>query len=485
MFESFFNKSQEIHAIANFKGQFEKVNGMFCDVLGYTEEELLSQPFLNFVHPDDIEKTLKETEKLQSDETNVSLTFNNRYRKKDGSYVRFYWYGYSDLKDELIYCTVRLSLGNIEFKGSSIWESYVKGIKEIVSVINEEGLMLFVNRVAEDYRGTKTIDDFLGKTTEEVWGPKISEQIIRRIKFTKDTGKSYIYTLELPDGKEFLSQYIPYYEDETFIGAIVKSQSLDSEFNQGIDALAFEKLEEKLAEKNKLLLQRNTDLQHFAHAAAHNLKSPLNNAIGLFQMAKDLGGFKENIDLIETAFESIEIAVERIQKLNAILHSNELSARVKKYIKVTEELSKIVDSVKKEMQIGEEISVDYSECKLDLIHFSGTHFETVFYNLISNSIKYRSEDKPLELKLQSGVTDESAPFISVKDNGIGFDAEKLGRKIFNIYERLNHTQEGDGVGMFLVKQIVDNYASHITVESEVGKGSSFTIYFKNENLPSS
>jgi PAS domain S-box-containing protein len=103
--EQFFNLSLDMLCISNIEGFFTTVNPAFTSALGYSEDELLSTPILDFVHPDDITKTVEEFTKLNLGQD--SLSFENRYRHKDNSYLHFSWNSYRDNSSGLIYSVAR------------------------------------------------------------------------------------------------------------------------------------------------------------------------------------------------------------------------------------------------------------------------------------------------------------------------------------------------------------------------------------------
>ena len=105
IYEKFFNLSIDMLCIANTKGYFKTVNPSFTQVLGYSEEELLSAPIFDFLHPDDVDKTAQELAKLSSGLD--SLFFENRYRHKNNHYLTFSWNGYIDGDSGLIYAVAR------------------------------------------------------------------------------------------------------------------------------------------------------------------------------------------------------------------------------------------------------------------------------------------------------------------------------------------------------------------------------------------
>ncbi len=105
MQRQFFELSRDLHCLAGFDGFFKQVNSSFCRVLGYSEAELLSRPFVEFVHIDDVAATLAEVGRLS--QGNPTVQFTNRYRKRDGEWCRLEWTAVPCLTEGLIYATAR------------------------------------------------------------------------------------------------------------------------------------------------------------------------------------------------------------------------------------------------------------------------------------------------------------------------------------------------------------------------------------------
>ncbi len=103
--ERFFNFAVDMLCIADTKGYFRRVNPSFTRVLGYTAEELLARPFVDLVHPDDREQTLAEVGKLASGQ--ITLSFENRFLAKDGSYKYLHWTSYPESETGLLYSVAR------------------------------------------------------------------------------------------------------------------------------------------------------------------------------------------------------------------------------------------------------------------------------------------------------------------------------------------------------------------------------------------
>nr|WP_278251844.1 HAMP domain-containing sensor histidine kinase [Sabulibacter ruber] len=105
---------------------------------------------------------------------------------------------------------------------------------------------------------------------------------------------------------------------------------------------------------------------------------------------------------------------------------------------------------------------------------------SVFYNLISNAIKYRSQERPLQVDLNCFGDEQKGIIISFSDNGSGFDAQKEKKNLFKLYKRFHPKQEGRGMGLYLVKNHIEAMGGRIEVSSKVGIGTSFLIHLPQE-----
>jgi signal transduction histidine kinase len=110
------------------------------------------------------------------------------------------------------------------------------------------------------------------------------------------------------------------------------------------------------------------------------------------------------------------------------------------------------------------------------VRFSRKNLKSILYNLLSNAVKYRSPDRAPHVRL-SCRTEEGYYVLTVADNGLGMDMSQE-EKIFALFKRLHAHVEGTGIGLYIVKKIVENAGGRIEVESQVGVGSTFRVYLK-------
>ncbi len=239
---------------------------------------------------------------------------------------------------------------------------------------------------------------------------------------------------------------------------------------------------EELAESNGQLLRTNADLDNFIYTASHDLKAPIHNIEGLMKvLIRSLPPESMQSETIATTAHLIAQSVERFKR--TIFHLTEVSKLQKEVNQpiILVPLSGVLEEVLLDLAplieaSSARVEVNVRECPA--IEFSEKNLRSILYNLLSNAIKYRSLDRPPLVKVSCQA--QAAYYVlTVADNGLGMDlsGDKL-EKLFGMFKRLHAHVEGTGVGLYMVKRMVENAGGRIEVESEVGVGSVFKVYFK-------
>ena len=120
---------------------------------------------------------------------------------------------------------------------------------------------------------------------------------------------------------------------------------------------------------------------------------------------------------------------------------------------------------------GAQLDIDLNEGVA--VRFLEKNLRSLLYNLLSNAVKYRAPTRPARVLLRA-YPEGAHVHVTVQDNGLGIDAAGQ-RRLFGLFERLHDHVEGSGIGLFMVKKMVENAGGHITVESELGVGSTFSV----------
>ena len=154
--ERFFNITPSLLCVAGFDGYFKRLNPSFSQILGFTNEELLAEPFINFVHPEDRAATIAEVEGVIQGKTTIA--FENRYRTKDGNYRWFLWTASSYVEEQVIYAAARdisdRKQTEIQLQQERDFTAAVLDtVGALVTVLNRQGQIVSFNRTCEQISG--------------------------------------------------------------------------------------------------------------------------------------------------------------------------------------------------------------------------------------------------------------------------------------------------------------------------------------------
>lgn len=245
---------------------------------------------------------------------------------------------------------------------------------------------------------------------------------------------------------------------------------------------------EQLELKNKDLINMNIELQSFAYISSHDLQEPLRKIQTFASRLADLDD--QNISAkAKTYLNRIEISAKRMQTLiQDLLAYSRTNSADRVFVKTNLD------------EIAEEIQSDFSERIEEtnaIIDFDSLgeatvipfQFRQLLHNLIGNSLKFSKKGEPPYIKVKANrikgkeikipVTYPEKMYyqLTISDNGIGFD-DAYKERIFEVFQRLNTESEfsGTGIGLAIVKKIVENHKGVITAHSEKGKGATFEIY---------
>ena len=236
-------------------------------------------------------------------------------------------------------------------------------------------------------------------------------------------------------------------------------------------------LANELAATNQQLTRTNVDLDTFIYTASHDLKTPITNIEGLLFT---LRGELPEIDAASEAAYILDLmqdSVERFQQ--TIGHLTNVSKMQREYDQPTSPvpLAPVIQGVRLDLapllrESGGRFDVDVRA--VPTVMFSEKNLRSVVLNLLSNALKYRHPDRPPVVRVRARL-DGAYAVLEVRDNGLGLDTGRE-TQLFAMFQRLHTHVEGSGVGLYMVKRMVENTGGKITVESTVGEGATFTVF---------
>jgi signal transduction histidine kinase len=182
----------------------------------------------------------------------------------------------------------------------------------------------------------------------------------------------------------------------------------------------------------------------------------------------------EKLKIMEHVLISVGKMDDLLKDLNIILYSQSALNKNKEKINIEQIISSILDILNQQIiEAQAEIIIRISDDSQE-VYTIKAYMESILYNLINNAIKFKSSQRPLQLKITSERIMNQL-FIKVVDNGIGIDLVAHGKNIFGLYKRFHLASEGKGLGLHMTKIQVEALGGKIKVESEIGAGTTFTI----------
>lgn len=239
----------------------------------------------------------------------------------------------------------------------------------------------------------------------------------------------------------------------------------------------------KMEDERNLLLTEltriNNHIKKLSYTTSHDLRSPVNNLLAIFSIM-DVSKIEdpETLNLIEM----LKLVTENLKEtlndyVNIMIQGDKTNTQVEE-IDFTESLATVIFSVNSLIQTSQAvINTDFSQLKK--VNFNKTYLESIFLNLITNSIKYAKPGHAPNISIHSRKTDGIDQLI-FSDKGIGFDMELVKDKIFGLHQKFNNHIDSKGIGLYLVNNHVTSLGGKIDVESKINEGTTFIISFKKE-----
>jgi PAS domain S-box-containing protein len=307
-------------------------------------------------------------------------------------------------------------------------------------------------------------EQFLGRTIRDVLPGSVANQTMFAIERALDSGHVHAFEYQLlqdNQNKTFEARITPLSADTVL--AIVREVSLQKWI---------------LGERERLIMEleaKNAELERFTYTASHDLKSPLITIKGFLGFLRE-DAERGNLKRLESDIQRIGDAADKMQGLlNDLLELSRIGRVVNQSqsVDVTAMIAEVLELLHGRIY-GRAVPIRVSvEEHLPQVVGDRPRLLEVWQNLIDNAAKFMGHQSDPYIEIgQAGRAEDGSPIFFVRDNGMGIDP-KFKDRIFGLFDKLDPRTEGTGIGLALVKRIIEFHGGQIWVDSEVGKGSTF------------
>ncbi|MDJ1503197.1 CHASE3 domain-containing protein [Xanthocytophaga agilis] len=312
--------------------------------------------------------------------------------------------------------------------------------------------------------------DSLGKTDTEIFPVKEAEQLTAIKQHVLETGEGTAQEINLSFGRKKV--YLLLTIEPTFD----KNQKIKGITCAGYDITDQKKTEDVLRHTLKELKKRNHELDNYVYKVSHDLRAPLVSILGLINLTK----MDDNPDTLRNYLSLIENRVSKLDDFikSVLNHSRTLNSEI--IIKPID-FEKIIHDCADELRYLPNLERLHIEVNVDKeveFHSDELRIGIILKNFISNAAKYLNPHVDSNfLRFQIIVTEQQAKII-IEDNGMGIEEQYIAR-IFDMFFRATPKSDGSGLGLYIVKQTIERLEGSVSVESEIGKGTTFRLLMPN------
>ena len=438
--------------------------------------------WIAYVHPDDLEHVLKVT--AAAEETFSSVGFYHRIVRRDGTVRDIYSHAEFEFDREgkpIGLYGIAQDITAIK-EGEKALAQSEANLRQMMDLLpqsifarNIQGNYLFVNKSFAELNGFSPKELIGQPMSKTISASADADYFLKKDRAVILTGKmdavpEYSFTDQQQNLRTFHIGKAPF----TIAGSGEKAV-----LGIMMDITEQKKLDLERSKMIAEIMQRNTGLEQFAFIISHNLRSPVANIRGMVELLQtsnlEPADVKELLGNLSVSAKKLD---EVIIDLNAILELNHQEKNNKEWVRFSALVADISISLAGQIKENKVQIISNFQAE-DGMHTLKSHLYSIFFNLISNSIKYAQPGiRPvihITIEKLNGRLQ-----ISFKDNGMGIDLAKHGNHVFGLYKRFHSHVTGKGMGLFLVKTEVELLGGKISMTSEINHGTEFRVEFDGD-----
>ncbi|MBU2947261.1 PAS domain-containing sensor histidine kinase [Zobellia uliginosa] len=344
-----------------------------------------------------------------------------------------------------------------------------------VFIKDTESRKILVNKSECDYMGVDSPDDLLGKSDFDLFHEEIASISRAEDLHVMETlipmlGKETINITK--DGRQatFLTSKIP------LTGNNGKAQGL---VGISMDISDLKQKEQELRDLINVTSQQNKKLVNFAHIVSHNLRSHTANFSMLLDFLTNEKNEEEKIQIVKMLTQASDNLLETLENLNEVVAINSNVNLERKPIRLNQRIVSVKRNLK-EFLVNNNAKIVNSISEHTTVKVIPSYIDSILMNFITNAVKYRHPDRQPIINL-SATSENGFIVLSIEDNGLGIDLKKYGEKLFGMYKTFHDHSDSRGIGLYITKNQIEAMNGKVTVASEVGLGTTFKIYFNEQN----
>jgi signal transduction histidine kinase len=231
----------------------------------------------------------------------------------------------------------------------------------------------------------------------------------------------------------------------------------------------------ELVRTMELFSQQNSRLLNFSHIVSHNLNTQAGNIKSLLDIIDEddnLESNKEMLAHLRTVSNDLNETIANLTQLVLIQSNSNIPI---KSLDLNFYLNKTLDLIKN-LKNYNQVTIINEIPEGVFVDFNPAYLESVLLNFTTNAIKYSNSNKPVEIKYSFSL-ENGKKTLSISDNGLGIDLKKYGDSLFGMYKTFHKHEEARGLGLHITKNQIESMKGTVSVESEVGVGTTFKIVF--------
>lgn len=488
-FEFFLKESPDLICIADTQACFKEINSAFTKILGYSKNELLTNSFTKFIHPDDLEKTLNEVKNLSSG--NPTIDFENRYLKKNGEFVYLQWKANLNSSNNLIYAIarditeIRQTQRNLEDSEKSLnvaqkiaktgswefdlttnklnWSNELYAIFEIENKPNPNLYKDYLTRFTTE--DIENLQNMIMKSIIDKTPYEIEHRVIlsnNRVKWVFGTG-------------------IPIVDEK---GNVTAFRGLAQDITQKKEIAEAIKAKEHAEAANKAK-------SDFLANMSHEIRTPLNGIVGFSDLLMKTDLDKNQLEYMSTINESANTLMEIINDILDFskIEAGKLELNIEE-IDLFELTHQVIDLFTNQANLKNiDLILNIDKNVPQYIEADSIRLKQVLVNLLSNALKFTSFGQiRLDINQISAFdTNSSTVRFSVKDTGIGikhYNQEKIFHSFIQEDNSTSRKYGGTGLGLTISNQLLKLMKSKLHLISKYGDGSDFSFSIKIKKVNS-